>query len=80
MEKCLQYLIIYVVLSLFCAFLSDLIIVLLTSSSMGWTLPTMSPEEHMVLFLTGLQALPLCLGLGFLLSPILAVLGKAFYA
>ncbi len=39
----------------------------------------MTPEQHLHLFFVGLQALPLCIGLGFLLSPILVVFGKMFY-
>ncbi|MFX1474189.1 MAG: hypothetical protein ACFFCO_01760 [Promethearchaeota archaeon] len=78
MEQLHTYLIIYVVLSLFCAFLFDLLIVLITAPSLGFS-PPLTPEQQIHIFLVALQWLPLCIGLGFLLSPLLVVLGKIFY-
>jgi hypothetical protein len=74
-----QILIMYVVLSIFCTILFTFIGVIYRMNYWNSIGSAYAPAEELRLVLAVFEFLPLCTFLGFVLSPILACLGKAFY-
>ncbi|MFX1475940.1 MAG: hypothetical protein ACFFCO_10770 [Promethearchaeota archaeon] len=77
MRSCVKFLIIWVIAGFIFGFIFDWAVVMFHALTSGKTLPEFTPADHQAMGLIALQALPFCLGLAFILAPIILIVGDA---